>query len=374
AVAPLPEGIDERLLAAYMMDHPLDVIKRPSSNHRVPARAEFVIEGTVSPGDLRWEGPFGDHFGHYSQAADYPVFRVQRVLARRDAIYPATVVGKPVQEDYYLGEALQAMTLPLLKMIRPAVMDLWAYPEAGFHALAVMSVAERYPREALKHTLGMLGEGQVSLTKVMITVDQRVDVRDFTAVSQALWRHLDAATGIHLLAPTALDTLDFTGPAMNTGSRLILMATDAGGDPLRGTPPGKIPAPKDLHPEVTGTAALGPAFLLVRTRAGLADIEALRQALLHHPASRDYLFHVIVSEDVPLDDPTLMLWGWFTRFDPLADLYPAGRTVAGNRLIFDFPITIDARWKRGYPKPVEFDPAVAKKVDQRWRTFGLPDG
>ena len=162
----------------------------------------------------------GDHFGHYSHAADYPVFRVHRVLARKDAIYPATVVGKPVQEDFYMGEALQEMTLPLLKMIRPAVTDLWAYPETGFHALAVMSVAERYPQEALKHTLGMLGEGQVSLTKVMITVDHRVNVRRIEAVSRALWQHLDAATGIHLLAPTAQDTLDFTGPAMNTGSRL----------------------------------------------------------------------------------------------------------------------------------------------------------
>ena len=373
AVAPLPEGIDERLLAAYMMNHPLEVIQRRTTGHRIPARAEFVLEGTVSDGDLRWEGPFGDHFGHYSHAADYPVFRVRRILARRDAIYPATVVGKPVQEDYYLGEALQEMTLPLLKMIRPAVTDLWAYPEAGFHALAVMSVAERYPREALKHTLGMLGEGQVSLTKVMITVDQEVNVRDFTQVSHALWRDLDAASGIHLLAPTAQDTLDFTGPAMNTGSRLILMAARGGAAPLRGDPPPHVPRPDDLHPLVTGTAALGPAVLMVRVADELPAIEPVREALLVHAVARQYLFHVIVSKDVPLDDPTMMLWGWFTRFDPLADLYPAGRHVEGNRLVFDFPIAIDARWKRGYPKPVEFDPTIEKRVGEMWHTLGLPD-
>ncbi len=373
AVAPLPEGIDERLLAAYMMNRPLDVIHRNTTGHRIPARAEFVLEGSVTPGDMQWEGPFGDHFGHYSHAADYPVFRVRRVLARNDAIFPATVVGKPVQEDYHLGEALQAMTLPLLKMIRPAVVDLWAYPETGFHALAVMAVAERYPREALKHTLGMLGEGQVSLTKVMITVDQRVNVRDMAAVSRALWRHLDASTGIHLIAPTAQDTLDFTGPAMNTGSRLILMATDDGGRPIRTDAPRYVPAPDDLHPEVCGTAALGPAFLMIQVKDTLRDIEPVRQALIHHAAAKDYLFHVIVSADVPLNDRTLMLWGWFTRFDPLADLYPAGRTLAGNRLIFDFPIAIDARWKTGYPKPVEFDPVIEKRVDCMWKTLGLPD-
>ncbi|MGD9310758.1 MAG: UbiD family decarboxylase [Desulfosarcina sp.] len=372
AVAPLPEGIDERLLAAYMMNRPLEVIDRPTTGHRVPARAEFILEGTVTPGDMRWEGPFGDHFGHYSHAADYPVFRVTQVLAREDAIYPATVVGKPVQEDFFLGEALQEMTLPLLKMIRPAVTDLWAYPETGFHALAVMSVTERYPKEALKHTLGMLGEGQVSLTKVMITVDQRVDARDIIAVSHALWRHLDATSGIHLLAPTAQDTLDFTGPAMNTGSRLILLATDDG-QTLRGQPPHKVPEPADLHPHVRQTAALGPAFLMVQVGDELGDIEPVRQALMHHPAASRYLFHILVSPDVPLNDRMMMLWGWFTRFDPLADLYPANRSVIGNRLIFDFPITIDARWKTGYPKPVEFDPAVERRVDHMWKSLGLPD-
>ncbi len=373
AVAPLPEGIDERLLAAYMMNRPLEVIQRQTTGHRIPARAEFVLEGRVSPGDERWEGPFGDHFGHYSHAADYPVFRVDRILARKDAIYPATVVGKPIQEDYWIGEALQDMTLPLLKMIRPAVTDLWAYPETGFHALAVMAVNERYPKEALKHTLGMLGEGQVSLTKVMITVDYRVDTRDFMAVSQALWNHLDPQSGIYLLAPTAQDTLDFTGPAMNTGSRLILMATDDGRGPLRGEAPQQVPDPADLHPDVTATASLGPAFLMVQVSDAVKTIEPLRQALANHPVAAKYIFHVIVSADVPLTDRIMMLWGWFTRFDPLADLHPAGRNVVGNRLVFDFPIAIDARWKTGYPKPVEFDPDVEKRVDCMWHRLGLPD-
>jgi 3-polyprenyl-4-hydroxybenzoate decarboxylase len=118
----------------------------------------------------------------------------------------------------------------------------------------------------LKHTLGMLGEGQVSLTKVMITVDHQVNVRDMGAVSRALWRHLDAQTGIHLLAPTAQDTLDFTGPAMNTGSRLILMATDGGGHSIRGAATPHVPEPNDLHPDVRDTAALGPAFLMVQVK------------------------------------------------------------------------------------------------------------
>ncbi len=369
AIAPLPEGVDERLMAAYLMRKPLNVIQR-RSGHRIPAAAEFVLEGIVQPGDNRLEGPFGDHFGHYSKAADYPVFRVQRVLARRDAIYPATVVGKPVQEDYYIGEALQELAVPLLKQIKPAIVDLWAYPETGFHALAAMAVQERYPREALKHTLSMLGEGQVSMTKVMITVPAGVNVRDFSAVSTALWQYL-TPEGIHLLAPTAQDTLDFTGPAMNTGSRLILVAPDGGGAEMRCEPPPNPPAAEDIHPLVQDLKACGPAFLMLKVAHGFNDLQTLRDTLQKNAVTRPYLFHVLVSEDIDLDDPIMRLWGWFTRFDPAADLYPADHRVQGNRLVFEFPITIDARWKKGYPRPVEFDPRVVRQVDEKWHTYGI---
>jgi UbiD family decarboxylase len=370
AIAPLPEGVDERLLAAYITGKPLDVLRRPESGHLIPAKAEFVLEGTVSPGDLRREGPFGDHFGHYSQAADYPVLRVKRLLARKDAIYPATVVGKPIQEDYYLGEALQEMTLPLLKLMRPAVTDLWAYPETGFHPLAVMAVRERYPREALKHALGLLGEGQVSLTKVMIAVNDGVAVRDFWQVSRALWRHLDAEEGIFLLTPTAQDTLDFTGPALNTGSRLILMAAGRR-RPLRTTPPPPPPPPAAVDRRIRRLASFGPAFLLVQVAEGHLDVGSLRAALEWHPDTGGYLFQVLLSEDIELDDPVMTLWGWFSRFDPQKDLHAARTRVSDNHLVFDFPILIDARWKRGYPQPVAFDPTVERLVSRRWSEYGI---
>lgn len=370
AVTPLPEGIDERLVAAYMNSRPLDMVWRPQSGHRVPANAEFVLEGEVRPDEMRLEGPFGDHFGHYSQAAEYPVFHVKRIISRKDAIFPATVVGKPVQEDYYIGEALQEIAVPLLRLMKPAVADIWAYPETGFHPLAVMAVHQRYPHEALKSVMGMLGEGQVSLTKTMIAVDAGVDVRNIEAVSRALWRYL-SRDGLHLISPTAQDTLDFTGPVMNTGSRLIMLATRGPKGPLRNSPPPSPPAPADVHPGISDMAACGPAFLLVRVDDGLSRIEELADGLRRHPATRDYLFHVLVSRDIPLDDPILRLWGWFTRFDPARDIHPAARTIENNRLIFDFPIAIDARWKNGYPQPVAFDPAVADRVDRQWNEYGI---
>ncbi len=370
AIAPMPEGVDERLLAALIMGRPLDVIRRSTTGHRIPASAEFVLEGRVVPGDKRLEGPFGDHLGHYSHSAEFPVFRVDRVLARSNAIFPATVVGKPPQEDYYIGEALQEMTLPLLKMIKPGISDLWAYPETGFHPLAVAAVRERYCHEALKHALGLLGEGQLSLTKVLILTDCDVDVRDFTQVSRAMWQNLDAASGVHLLSPTAQDTLDFTGPAMNTGSRLILLATKPIGRAPRKKPPADPPPASEIHKDIIGLTSLGEAVLIAGVGAA-ADTQAVRKALADHPITSEYLFHVLVSPDVPLDDPRLILWGWFTRFDPLADLHPARREMAGNRMILHFPIAIDATWKQGYRKPVAFDPARAERVDSNWDRYGI---
>ena len=370
AITPLPEGVDERLLAAMLLGQPLDVIPRTTTGHRIPARAEFVIEGTVSAGDMRTEGPFGDHLGHYSHSAEFPVFRANRMLARKDAIYPATVVGKPPQEDYYIGEAIQQLTLPLLKLVKPGVSDLWAYPETGFHPLAVAAVKHRYRREGLKHAMGLLGEGQLSLTKVMIAVDQDVNVRDFTEVSRAIWDNLDTADGLHLLAPTAQDTLDFTGPSMNTGSRLILLATSRASGPLRKEPPVDPPRPEALCTGISAACRIGPAILVVQLHRD-ADKEAIRSALAEHPAAKDYLFQILISDDVPLDDLRMILWGWFTRFDPLADLHPAGRKVEGNRMILQTPIAIDATWKEGYRKPVAFDPDIAARVNAKWDSYGI---
>jgi UbiD family decarboxylase len=370
AITPLPEGIDERLLAAMVLGQPLDVIPRSTTGHRIPARAEFVLEGTVSDGDMQQEGPFGDHLGHYSHSAEFPVFRVDRMFARKDAIYPATVVGKPPQEDYYIGEAIQQLTLPLLKLVKPGVSDIWAYPETGFHPLAVAAVKQRYRREGLKHAMGLLGEGQLSLTKVMIAVDENVNVRDFTEVSRAIWDNLDTADGLHLIAPTAQDTLDFTGPSMNMGSRLIILATNRPSGPLRKEPPTDPPRPEALCAGISGTVRIGPAILVVQLGRD-ADKKAIRRMLAEHPGTKDYLFHVMVSDDVPLDDLRMILWGWFTRLDPLADLHPAGRKVEGNRMILQTPIAIDATWKEGYRKPVAFDPDIARKVDDKWDSYGI---
>jgi UbiD family decarboxylase len=374
AIAPLPEGIDERLLASYLLGGPLDVISRPS-DHKIPAQADFVLEGTIESGDMRKEGPFGDHLGHYSHSAHFPVFRVKRVLSRKNAIYPATVVGKPPQEDLYIGNALQKMFVPLLKIIHKGITDLWSYPETGFHPLAVASVKERYEHEGLKHALSILGEGQLSLTKTLIIISEGRNVKDFQKVSEELWRNLDKER-LTLLSPTAQDTLDFTGPHINLGSRLILVATEKSSGPVRSHMPPPLPdCPSAIHSSIADLKRLGPAILIVKVRKNSAEDEGARteliKALQNSKPSSEYLFHVLVSEDVNIHDEMSTLWGWFTRFDPFKDLHPKSREISGNKLILNFPVTIDSQWKKGYRKPVEFDDDTIKLVDRKWKSYGI---
>ncbi len=171
AVAPLPEGIDELAFAGFLRGAPTRLSKARTLSMMVPADAEFVIEGVVPAGERRLEGPFGDHFGHYSHAAHFPVFHVKDVTHRERPVFQASVVGKPPQEDLWMGEAVQEMFTGVLKVIHPEIVDLWAYFEAGFHNLLVVSVENRFAREARKTALGLLGTGQLSLTKCVVLVD-----------------------------------------------------------------------------------------------------------------------------------------------------------------------------------------------------------
>ncbi len=364
-VLPLPEDLDELAFAGFLRGWATRTV-RLSNGVEVPADAEIVLEGEVLPGERRSEGPFGDHFGHYSQAAPFPVFHVRRVHRRKNAIYPASVVGKPPQEDKFLGNAVQEMLVPIMKVMHPELVDLRAYYEAGFHNLAVASVKQRYKKEAVRTALWLFGEGQMSLTKCIVLVDPGVNVRNFDAVLDAIGEHFDPREDLILLPGTSQDTLDFTGPAMNLGSKMILDATSKTGHRDAGTPRhGDTTFPL---PDGAEAKNLRNAMLVIKF---MTPDKARLEALVRDPRLAGYKFIVAVSEDVPLDDPELLLWGIFTRFDCARELVPAKASFAagGAWPVFEGPLGIDATWKPGYPEPLKMDPAIVKKVDRRWKEF-----
>ena len=183
----------------------------------VPADAEFVIEGIVNPGERRTEGPFGDHFGHYSHAAPFPVFHVREVTHRERPIFHASVVGKPPQEDKYMGEAVQEMFTGVLKVIHPEITDLWAYFEAGFHNLLVVAVENRFAKEGKKTALGLMGTGQLSLTKAMPGFNYDASKGKFRSYLKTIVVHAISARSRQNPRDSALGEGTQTAPAAPDG-------------------------------------------------------------------------------------------------------------------------------------------------------------
>jgi len=361
SILPLPEDVDEIGFAGFLRGKSVPMVRAKTLNMMVPANAEIILEGTVPAGVRHLEGPFGDHFGHYSEASDFPVFNIRQVTRRRNAMYAATVVGKPPQEDKFLGIASGEMLGPLIQLIHPNVVDLSAYVGAGFHNLLVASVKERHPKEVLKTAMALLGTGQLSLTKVLVLVGADRDPRDFRAVLRDIGQRFDPEDHMWLLPFAPLDTLDFTSFKMHVGSKLVI---DACGEVARPADPLSIEDYGRLDSRIEKWKLLDGGFLAVTVRQ---DPRAVLQNVIEHTTTLRIV--VAVSADVNLDDDENLQWGIFTRFDPARDMIFTEQTFAGARPVYRGVTGIDATWKSGYPKPLEMDQSIVRLVDRRWKEY-----
>lgn len=373
-ILPLPEGADEISLTAFLRGAPVPMVRCESIGLDVPASAEIVIEGIARPGRRALEGPFGDHFGHYSHPAHFPVLEVQCITHKKNAIYHAAVVGKPPQEDKVMGETVSKIFLPIIKLAKPELVDLWAYYQAGFHNLLVISVRQRYAKEGLKTALGLLGEGQLSLSKCVMLVDADVNVRDFYSILKAIRQNFNPEKDFILLPGTAQDTLDFTGPKINLGSKMILDATSEGSrefkvQSLEITPEeAAAQAIKHLDQRILRWRILEKTMLVVEVKSHGREI---LMRLIHTPELQSYKMIAVVSEDVPLENDALLLWGIFTRFDCERDIFFSNSVLHGVRAVHQGVLGIDATWKEGYPAAIEMSPQIEEQVKARWQTYGL---
>lgn len=364
SILPLPENMDEFAFAGFLRGKSVPLVQL-SNGIQAPANAEFLLEGHIPSGERRQEGPFGDHFGHYSHAAPYPVFHIQKVHRRKNPIYPATVVGIPPQEDKFMGNAINEMMIPLLRAMRPELVNLWTYQEAGFHNLAVASVNQRYAKEGIKTALGLMGQGQMSLSKCVVLVDPKVNVRNFSEVLDALRDNFDPAEDFILLPGTAQDTLDFTSFKMNLGSKMILDATRGKKTPDRKPVPSEGPGPDGT---ILRSRNLRDSLLVVQVKG---NGRAVVERLVKDPSLAGFTLIAAVSDDVPLDDEERLIWGLFTRFDCARDLHPASSRIEGAWPKISGPLGIDATWKPGYPEPLVMTPEIIQRVDTRWKEYGI---
>ena len=308
------------------------------------------------------EGPFGDHYGYYSLKHDYPVFQCEAIAHRRDAIYPATVVGKPRQEDFFIGDYLQTLLSPIFPLVMPGVRDLWSYGETGFHSLAAAVVRERYTREALTAGFRILGEGQLALTKFLILTDSPIDLHDFRATLEHVLARVRWETNFFIFSNTSMDTLDYTSGKINEGSKAILMGL---GEAVRELPPefrGDLPA------GIRRAEVFCSGCLLVEGSDYKQDTEHAAR-LASDAAFREWPL-VILHDDasVARSSPDF-LWSTWTRFDPASDIYAGQTAVVRHHLSYQAPVVIDARKKPSLPDELIAREDISKLVDQRWREY-----
>ncbi|HEV7645917.1 MAG TPA: UbiD family decarboxylase [Pyrinomonadaceae bacterium] len=363
AIAPLPEDVPELVLASVLAGGKIKTAKNPQPGGlRVIAEAEFAIVGKVPPHIRRPEGPFGDHYGYYSLQHDYPVLNVEAVFHRKDAIYPATVVGKPRQEDFFIGDYLQELLSPLFPLVMPAVRDLWSYGETGFHSLAAAVVKERYAREALGSAFRILGEGQLSLTKFLLLTDTPQDLRDFKKLFEHILERTDWARDFFIFGETSFDTLDYASGKINHGSKAVLMGMGDKKRDLTREFRGELP------PQVKAAEAFCGGCLVLETE-GYEQEPELAARLATLDVFKDWQVVVLHDSIEYARSTDKFLWATWTRFNPATDVHARDTQVKNHHLSYAAPIFIDARIKPWFPAELEVDEDTRKLVDGRWGEY-----
>lgn len=364
AIAPLPENVPELLLASLALGGKLPLAKNPAGPLPIVGSAEICLVGKIQPGARRPEGPFGDHYGYYSEVHDYPWMKVDKVVRRKDYILPATVVGKPRQEDFFLGDYLQSLLSPLFPVVMPSVVDLWSYGETGYHSLSAAIVRERYKREAMVSAFRILGEGQLSLTKFLLLCDGPLDLKDFPSVLRYILARADFRTDLFVFANLSMDSLDYAGPRINEGSKGVLVGV---GDPIRDLP-------TEFHGESRRDVRVFTDGCLVVSGPAHDQAPDEAAAVASDPAFADWPLVVLVDNPAEATrTPTRFLWTTFTRFDPATDICSRGVELVHHHASFEPPVVIDARKKASYPEELWCDATTAETVTNRWKDY-FPGG
>ncbi len=364
AVAPLPENVSELLLASMLLGDPLSVHEK--NGRQLISECEFALVGEVKPNLRRPEGPFGDHYGYYSLQHDFPVFTCKKVFHRKNAIMPVTVVGKPKQEDFFIGDFLQELLSPIFPLVMPGVRDLWSYGETGYHALSAAVVKERYAREGMKSAFRIFGEGQLSLTKFLIAITEQRNLKDFRALLLYVLERFRPETDFFVFANLSMDTLDYSGPALNKGSKGLILC---GSEKLRNLPEkfeGVLPS------KVEAISVFCPGCLLLKPKIALNAGEL--EALALHPDFQTWPMLVLNDEVKRIaSSASEFLWNVFTRLDPARDIHFGKKEIQHNHVVCSGPMLFDCRKKQGFPEELFCDPETASKVTKRWKEY-FPGG
>lgn len=364
ATAPLPPipGLDEFALAGYLRGQRYPVVKGITVDLEVPANAEFILEGYVDPTEA-WqeEGPFGDHTGFYTLPDLYPRFHVTAITMRENPIYPATIVGRPPMEDAYLIEASERLFLPAAQLILPEIMDYHMPPAGVAHNLVIVSIKKHYPGQAYKVAHGLLGLGQMMFAKVVVVVDEEIDVTDMKAVLQAVAQIDVQRDVLHSRGP--IDVLDHSSRTQGYGGKLIIDAT---------TPHPEEQSVARYTSETAGHTT--PDVIAYHTEGGYTAVAIKKTHADEGRTTAQSFVHSSIKHLLICDEETDVTnwhdvwWTVLNNIDPERDCF-----VYNNTLIWDGSRKIpEEGFTRPWPPKITMDDRIKRRVDAMWHVWGLP--
>ena len=377
AVMPLPEGISEMTFAGVLGNRRFRYAY--VDGHCISTDADFVITGEVFPGENKPEGPFGDHLGYYSLKHDFPLLKVHKVYARKNAIWPFTVVGRPPQEDTSFGQLIHEMTGSAIQAEVPGLKEVHAVDAAGVHPLLLAIGSERYtpyaparqPSELLTIANHVLGTGQLSLAKFLfITADDsnKLSTSDISIYLQFIMQRIDLKRDIHFYTNTTIDTLDYSGTSLNSGSKVVLAAY---GEIIRQLATEIPTCLNDLEGFEQPELVL-PGVVALQTKPfsnyanSKIEFTSLDDQLKNNLSDLQDIAFIIVCDNAGFVSDTLrnFLWVTFTRCNPSHDMHGIGVVQENKHWGCKGPLVFDARIKPHHAPPVELDAATERKIDR----------
>ena len=373
AVMPLPEGISEMTFAGVLGQRRFRYTYQ--DGYALSTDADFVITGEVRPGEVKPEGPFGDHLGYYSLKHPFPLMRVHKVYARKNAIWPFTVVGRPPQEDTSFGQLIHEMTGQAIPNEIPGLREVHAVDAAGVHPLLLAIGSERYtpylnlaqPAEILTIANHILGTGQLSLAKFLyIAADpnHQLHVHNIAAYLQFIFERMDTRRDIHFYTNTSIDTLDYSGTSINQGSKVVFAAC---GEPIRRL---KTELPSILKQRgavmvMPGVCALPMPNFETYAKTAI-EMDMLNQQCQAELASLDGIVQMVVCEDAAFTAGSLnnYLWVTYTRCNPSHDIYGIQSFIDFKHWGCHGPVILDARKKPHHAPPLIMDASVERRAEE----------
>lgn len=396
ATAPLPENVDEYMLAGFLRKKKVELVKCITQpDVEVPADADFIIEGYVDPGDdLIWEGPFGDHTGYYSLPDWYPKFHITAITHKKNAVYPATIVGIPPQEDAWLGKATERIFLAPIKMTMiPEIADMDMPVEGVFHNLVITKIDKEYAGQGQKVMNAMWGAGQMMFNKILVLADQGVTIQDYNALAKYVFKNLNPATDIYF-STGPMDVLDHSCSKLGFGGKMCIDGTAKFDEELddsyepgtsRNTEPEEIETKlKNKFAEifVVNTSLLKkeiPCLIISAEKNKKGHIKELHEQLCGLEETEGIKMILYVEHTVDAKDLPTALWRFCNNLDPKRDFHLYKKQSAQLKSKYTACMGFDGTRKtkelddfhRDWPNIIVADDSTIKSVDEKWDTLGI---